>query len=704
MFDVDWSDPNRESVGDRRVRKHKQHIKGKGKDVNDPNNGHYGQDENDDEDLDDKTDDQSGNRTSGSVRSSVSSSEKQFGFFGGKHRKKAGSSSRKAKTNSFASSSLHAPTIEEQTYNETTSASSQGRQQPSTSGPDQPSGLPPKRFSRFAESVFNDLDNSERAPGGSLFGCDITNPQPGFTTLFQELGDGVSMVTKTQEVSTRERTGEDSEFLISKIYVSAGDPQRPRPSSAGKSSSLQSSTSTQFNEVIRLPAALDTFLQTQTHSHLQGPQQPGLSEAQPLPTIQEASHGNIAEHDDSTSKQNRLARTKLHAPAIAPAALLQTTNAAAWKAPEDWVVSPTESAISCVGTEDINDTAATDQLASLALDLAHMEREADQMRNASPQVILQHLNDNCEEHSLAAIPEMDSEDDRDEASRASEVTLAYHDREMEKQRWLLSALHNMETVWATQAEVSRPAIQPVSQKILALFENHGTTSYLAVTNSNAAVFHLSPEPLHHKAYPNVHPMLCPIVSATTLAFAPRTFSSVSCVSIISVLPSSDIPKMLHNINRVLTPGGLLHMVLIDPCPIATSTGPLLREWLDQHLVFNLELQFRGIHPSRNFPVWLEEAKLRAKGSVITHTRFMAIPNGIDGDSDASTRTEDSAEHVVAVQKDLRATVGRLLWKEIWGPFITCDKWWWEVPQIVDECVEQETYWDYSIIAACKAIA
>lgn len=83
----------------------------------------------------------------------------------------------------------------------------------------------------FAESVFNDLDDTERAPGGSLFGCDITNPQPGFATLFQELGDGVSMVTKTQRVSTRERMDEDSGFLVSKTLISAGDSRLHRPSS-----------------------------------------------------------------------------------------------------------------------------------------------------------------------------------------------------------------------------------------------------------------------------------------------------------------------------------------------------------------------------------------------------------------------------------------------------------------------------------------
>lgn len=197
-------------------------------------------------------------------------------------------------------------------------------------------------------------------------------------------------------------------------------------------------------------------------------------------------------------------------------------------------------------------------------------------------------------------------------------------------------------------------------------------------------------------------MLCPIVSASTLAFAANTFSSVFCISITSILPSSDVPKMLHSINHVLAPGGLLHMVLIDPCPSATSMGPLLQDWLDRHLVFNLELQFRGIHPSRNFPVWLEEAKLRAKGSVITHTRFMAIPSGRDDGSDASSRTKDSAAHEIEINKELRATVGRLLWREIWGPFVTSDKWWWEVPEIVDECIDKETHWEYSVIAASKA--
>lgn len=45
---------------------------------------------------------------------------------------------------------------------------------------------------------------------------------------------------------------------------------------------------------------------------------------------------------------------------------------------------------------------------------------------------------------------------------------------MEKQRWLLSALYNMETIWDTNDKESKPIEKPTAQKILALFESPGT--------------------------------------------------------------------------------------------------------------------------------------------------------------------------------------------------------------------------------------
>lgn len=221
-----------------------------------------------------------------------------------------------------------------------------------------------------------------------------------------------------------------------------------------------------------MPAPLNAY--TKTSPQGANPQQTGSSDAHPLPTIQEASNGNFVDEHLTTSKHKRPNRPRLSAPAITPVDLRPTTNVGAWKAPEDWAVSPTESAISGVGTEDIHDMAVTEQLASLTLDLARMEREAGHMQSASPRLILQHLKDSCDDCEADAVRETDQDEgDRVKASRTGEVTLACHDREMSKQRWLMSALHNMETVCDMKEDLPKPAQQHVGRKILALFENQG---------------------------------------------------------------------------------------------------------------------------------------------------------------------------------------------------------------------------------------
>lgn len=190
-------------------------------------------------------------------------------------------------------------------------------------------------------------------------------------------------------------------------------------------------------------------------------------------------------------------------------------------------------------------------------------------------------------------------------------------------------------------------------------------------------------------------MTCPAISASAIGVATEAFSAVNCLPIASILPSSDLPRLLQNIFRVLAPGGFLNMVIVDPMP--NPAGPALRKWLDENLIFNLEQQFRCTNPSRNFPVWLLEAGLRAKGSVITTARFQAIiPPG-----DRSSNNNSGSVSEGAMMRELRTVIGRMLWREIWGPFVGADKWWWEVPKIVEECVSRDTCWEYSVIAACK---
>ena len=166
MFDVDWSDPNRESVGDRRARKKKEReerIRSRGQ-------GH-GEDE-DNEDQDKKDGQQSSQASGyGSVRSSLSSVEKQFGFFGGKNRRKGHDSvktkstqAKSTKTQSTASSSLRSPTIhiataqdqdQEQEQDQERPPDTEAKSLPAPESPRSPGpiqlqsapGLPRKRFS-----------------------------------------------------------------------------------------------------------------------------------------------------------------------------------------------------------------------------------------------------------------------------------------------------------------------------------------------------------------------------------------------------------------------------------------------------------------------------------------------------------------------------------------------------------------------------
>jgi hypothetical protein len=114
MFDVDWSDPHRESVGDRRARKRKE-KEGNGNGNGNGNGKGKGQGEGEGVMEQYTKDGQQNSQKSGygSVRSSMSSVDKQFGFFGGKNKRKGFESvktrstrAKSTKTQSTASSSL----------------------------------------------------------------------------------------------------------------------------------------------------------------------------------------------------------------------------------------------------------------------------------------------------------------------------------------------------------------------------------------------------------------------------------------------------------------------------------------------------------------------------------------------------------------------------------------------------------------------
>lgn len=209
---------------------------------------------------------------------------------------------------------------------------------------------------------------------------------------------------------------------------------------------------------------------------------------------------------------------------------------------------------------------------------------------------------------------------------------------------------------------------------------------------------MSSSPLSYKLFPNVHPLQVPTVSVSNFPVAPQLFGAVYSLALPSQISSHDIPTILQSIRRCLVRGGTFHITLIDPMPVASSLGPRMRGWLEDHLLLNLERNFRCVNPSKLFPIWLADCSLRGEGSTITTAKFLAIP--------PENRQKQKGHHEsTASDKDLkaelRAVVGRMLWKEVWGAFIGAEKWWWEDPACVEECAQLGTYWEYNLIEAVK---
>lgn len=180
MFDVDWSDPNRESVGDRRARKRKEKEK-------EGNNGEQY-----------KKEEQRSGQVSGhgSVRSSISSVDKQFGFFGGRNKRKVLDSAKtrptkakSTKTQSTASSSLQSPTvtIQEQelsSLDENASLLSSPaslRDPPGPSSPPSSPGLPRKLFASKCAPCCPAIPTNTKSPSPPaqiITRVPLTNWQP----------------------------------------------------------------------------------------------------------------------------------------------------------------------------------------------------------------------------------------------------------------------------------------------------------------------------------------------------------------------------------------------------------------------------------------------------------------------------------------------------------------------------------------------
>jgi hypothetical protein len=125
---------------------------------------------------------------------------------------------------------------------------------------------------------------------------------------------------------------------------------------------------------------------------------------------------------------------------------------------------------------------------------------------------------------------------------------------------------------------------------------------------------------------------------------------------------------------------------MDAAPVRKTTGPLLRTWIEDRLAINLERLFRCSKPCLLVPNWLADAGFDLTSPEDEPNVALPCANDL---------------FAFDVDKELSTTIGRALWKDVWGPFVDEipgePKWWWEDAHIIQECVERQT------VLECRAM-
>lgn len=218
------------------------------------------------------------------------------------------------------------------------------------------------------------------------------------------------------------------------------------------------------------------------------------------------------------------------------------------------------------------------------------------------------------------------------------------------------------------------------------------------------MYHLTEENRTGSWPHNVHVLRAPPAGAACFPVAPRIFQTVYSFSLPSACPYDLLPNVLNGVYKCLRPGGSFKVTIIDPLPCAETLGQKLRAWLEKHLFPNIERNSRCVEPSRLFPKLLGDAGLRGKGSRRSGVKFFALQENARGEDYHDPDPSIDRMYQERLDKaELRSLVGRRLWVEVWGKYITpANTWWWDDPECVAECRHLGTFWEYQIIDAVKA--
>ncbi|KAH7226620.1 hypothetical protein BKA60DRAFT_591999 [Fusarium oxysporum] len=335
-----------------------------------------------------------------------------------------------------------------------------------------------------------------------------------------------------------------------------------------------------------------------------------------------------------------------------------------WRPPEEWeyIDRQAEEAQMLENQEDVEMTVGAEKTvqANPCTDFEAVKHQVKIMAASSPSMILARIKD------IWTVT-----DER-----------LHGELNIELKRWMLSVLHCLDIEVRDSAGVACVATNMSDNLgVLALYESETS--------------------LQNKELPNIHPVLVPSMTPSTLPIDLHSFTLVYSLSLPVVCSSPEIPGVLKTISNRLRVGGSLQLTLIDPLPCAGTLGHRMRTWLQEHLLINLEQHFKCTNPSRLFPEWMGDAGLRGQGSTLTTSKFYAVSASIRSQADDSDPFIERSPSEREVKAEVRSIIGRLLWMEVWGSFVTGDKWWWEDEGCVNECLQLGTVWEYHMIDGVK---
>lgn len=311
----------------------------------------------------------------------------------------------------------------------------------------------------------------------------------------------------------------------------------------------------------------------------------------------------------------------------------------------------------------------------------HLSHQIKRMASAAPKIMLERLT---EEWDQVTDPDF------------------YKDIMFEKQLWLLTAFALLER--GGQPNVARTIEEDEEEdgyRVLSLFESKASFTFNLTFSSPPAL------PLHH-----------PVPATPTLPFPAELFDAITSLPLPTLLPAKNIPQLLRECNRILLPGGTLKLLLLDATPSLGTMGTLLKAWLTKHLLGNLEKKDRVREVRKQMSMLLLDAgfmgcdgdiKISFRAAEQDFTAQKPVKDKGKGASSKGKALVQMAQERAVEEETmhkLSVVVGRLLWKELWGPYVigvtaTKFKWWWDDANIFEECRAIGTRWEGVVVEAVK---